>query len=99
MPASGARTRRFGSSMPPRVQGVSSDPLIARKRLAALRRLEELYEVAGRVLEQDLGSPRAGHDLVAEGQARRAQPVDLGLYVIDHELDPVPPTRFGLGSV
>ena len=52
--------------------------------------LEELDQIAGRVLDEDLRPAGAGDDVVAEAQARGAQAVVLGGEAHDDELDPVP---------
>ena len=51
--------------------------------------LEQFDEVAGGVGEQDLAPARAGDEVAAEGQAGGAQPGDLGVEVVDHEMDAV----------
>ncbi len=58
--------------------------------------LEELDDVAGRVLEQDLLAAGSFHDVVAERRAGVAEPSDLGVDVVDDEVDPVPTSRAGL---
>jgi hypothetical protein len=45
--------------------------------------LKQLYEVAGRIGEKYLPSARAGNYLAAKRQACAAQPVDLGVQVVD----------------
>ena len=50
---------------------------------------EQLDQVARRVGEQDLTTARAGDDIAAERESGVAQPGDLGVQVIDHEVDPV----------
>jgi len=52
--------------------------------------LEELDRVARGVLEQDLLAARPADDVVAEGQARGPQPLDVGRDVLDDEVDAVP---------
>src|SRR5215831_6624256 len=61
--------------------------------------LEQLDEVAGRVLDQDLLAARAGHDVVAERHAGGLQAVDLGRDVVDDEVDAVPAAGTGLLAV
>lgn len=41
-------------------------------------RLEQLDNVAGRVLQQNLLAARAGDNVVAEGETRGTQPFNLG---------------------
>src|SRR5207245_9122627 len=68
------------------------DPLVRLplRHRRALGGLEQLDDVAGGILEQDLRSARPGDDLVAGPQAGLAKPVDLSAQVRDHELDAVP---------
>ncbi len=58
--------------------------------------MEQLDDVAGRVLEQDLGAAGAGDDVVAEARAGFAEPSHLGDDVGDDEVDAVPPPGPGL---
>ena len=46
-------------------------------------RLEQLYDVARRVLEQDLLTAGAGHDFVAESRPGVAKLSHLGVDVVD----------------
>jgi len=52
--------------------------------------LEQLDDVAGGILEQDLLAAWIGDDVVAERQAGGAEPLDLGRDVLDDEVDLVP---------
>jgi len=52
--------------------------------------LEEFDEVAGRVGEQDLASSGSGDDVAVEGQPDGVESVDLGVEVVDDEMDAVP---------
>ena len=54
---------------------------------------EQFDEVAGGVGEQDLASAGAGDDVAAEGQSGAAEPVDLGVEVVDDEVDAVAARR------
>src|SRR5215217_3909458 len=58
-------------------------------------RLEELDGVTRRILEQDLAAAAAGHDLAAKAGAGSAQPLDLGVEVVDLDLEAVPAARLG----
>jgi len=51
------------------------------------------------VAEHDLLSTRSGHDLAPERHAGRAEARNLGIDVIDDEVDPVPSARTGLATV
>ncbi len=51
--------------------------------------LEEFDQVAGRVGEQDLASAGAGDDVAKEGQTRVAEPSDLGIDVVEDEVDAI----------
>ena len=62
-------------------------------------RLEELDDVAGRILEQDLLAAGPFDDVVAERRAGVAEPGDLGVDVVDDEVDAVPAAGSGLGAV
>ena len=62
-------------------------------------RLEELDGVAGGILEEDLGPAWPGHDVVAEMNPRRAEPLNLCREVFDNEVDSVPATRTGLTAI
>jgi hypothetical protein len=55
-----------------------------------LRGLEEFDRVAGRVIEQDLGTAWPGHDFVAKVQARVSQSLHLGVEVVHLDMNPVP---------
>src|SRR5207245_9960253 len=71
----------------------------ARSSRPLRRRLEQLDEVAGGILYQDLLTAVAHDDLVAESSARRPQSLDLAPQVHDLELDAVPAARLGLVAV
>ena len=58
--------------------------------------LEELYEVAIRVREQDLTATGSGDHFTAERKARGAEPVDLGVQVVEHQVDAVASGNVGL---
>ena len=58
-------------------------------------RLEQLDEVARRVDGEDLGAAGTGDDLVAERHAFLGEAGDLGLEVVEDEVDPVPPAGPG----
>jgi hypothetical protein len=51
--------------------------------------LEQFDQIAVGVGEQDLAPTRASDQVTAEGQARVAEPGDLGVQVVDDELDAV----------
>src|SRR5918996_4388453 len=63
------------------------------------RRLEQLDEVAGWILDEDLRPARTGHDIVAEANAFGSQTIDLTGEVVGDEVDAVPPTGPRLGAV
>jgi hypothetical protein len=50
---------------------------------------EQFDEVAGRVGEQDLASAGASDDVAAEGQSGAAQALDLGIEIVNDEVDAV----------
>ena len=56
---------------------ISARPPLRRLCGLGAGRLEELDRVAGGIVEQDLLAAGTAHDVVAEGQPRGAQPVDL----------------------
>src|SRR4051812_47205378 len=58
-----------------------------------VRRLEELDEIARGVDGEHLCATGAGDDLVAELHALPIEPRDLGLEVVDDEMDAVPASR------
>src|SRR5918996_1746811 len=51
--------------------------------------LEQFDEVAGRVGEQNLPAARPGHHVAVKVQTSRAEPVDLGIQVVDNQVDTV----------
>src|SRR5262245_2457382 len=53
-------------------------------------RLEQLHGVAGRVVGERLPSGVRADDPVAEGDAGPGQPGDLGIEIVDQELEAVP---------
>src|ERR687898_2665405 len=57
---------------------------------------EQFDEVAGRVGEQDLASARAGYDVAAEGQSGAAQALDLGIEIVNGEVDAVAASSCGV---
>src|SRR5687768_5186792 len=64
-----------------------------------IRRLEQLDEVSGRVLQQGLlPTPPADH-VAAERRAALPEPGDHGVEIVDLDLEPVPPARFGHRAV
>src|SRR4051812_39839588 len=78
-PSPSRRARRLASFTSLR----SADELGGQPRSGSvLRGLEDLDQVVGRVLDQDLRSPGARHDLVAERHPGLGQPGDLGLDVV-----------------
>src|SRR6266511_1120801 len=62
-------------------------------------RLEQFDRVAGGVVDQDLGAAGPGHDVVAELHSFSAEPLDLGRYVVDNEVDAVPAAWAGFAPV
>jgi hypothetical protein len=50
---------------------------------------EQFDEVAGGVGEQNLASAGAGDDVAAEGQSGAAQALDLGIEIVNGEMDAV----------
>src|SRR5690349_4767481 len=60
-------------------------------------RLEELDEVSGGVGDQDLASAGAGHQVAAQRYPRGAEPLDLGVQVVDDEVDAVAAGCGGVG--
>src|SRR4051794_23061461 len=67
--------------------------------LSAASGLEQLDRVAGGVLQEDLLPAGAADDVVAEGEACGAQPLDLGRDVLDDQVDAVPAAGFGRAPV
>ena len=65
----------------------------------AVGRLEQLDGIAGRVLDHDLFTARAGHDVVAEPDARVTEPRHLRLDVVDREHESIPSAGRGLRAV
>lgn len=63
---------------------------------AAGRGLEELDEIAVRVRQQDLTATRSGDHLTAKRQTRRSEPVDLGVQVVENQVDAVASRNVGL---
>src|SRR2546428_2187819 len=61
--------------------------------------LEELDRVSGRVVEQDLRAAGSLDDIVAEAEPGGAQPGDLGLDVVDDQVDAVPAAGAGPAAV
>src|SRR4030088_2648222 len=62
---------------------------------SAAGRLEQLDQIAGGILEQDLRTAGPGHDLVAEFDSGGAQPCDLGGEIIDDQVNAVPAAGTG----
>jgi hypothetical protein len=62
-------------------------------------RLEELDDVARRILHEDLASTRSADDLVAEVHARALEASNLGVEVGGDEVDAVPSARARDGAV
>jgi hypothetical protein len=60
--------------------------------------LEELDRVPGRVVDEDLLPAGPGDDVVAEPEACGAEALDLGVDVVDDEVDAVPAARSGLAA-
>src|SRR5215469_15265259 len=89
---SGSRVGAAAVRMSP---SVPSGPA-ARAWRAVLRpvRLEELDQVSGWVLQQDLLAAHALDDIIAEAVARGLQPRDIGIEVLHHEVDAVPAAGF-----
>src|SRR5262245_56512698 len=67
--------------------------------LASAPGLEELDRVAGGVVEHDLPAAGAADDLVPERDSFTGQAFDLGLDVVDDQVDPVPAAGPRLASV
>src|SRR5215831_16431078 len=63
------------------------------------RGLEEFDDVAGGVLEQDLFAAWSFEDVVAEQSPGVAETGDLGIDVVDDEVDAVPAARRRLGAI
>jgi hypothetical protein len=61
--------------------------------------LEQFDQVAGRVDEQDLAPAGAGDHGAAEGEAGVAEPGDLGIQVVDDEVDTVAASGGGVVGV
>src|SRR5262245_66669962 len=61
--------------------------------------LEELDDVAGGVLEQDLPAAGSCEDVVAEPGPRGAEAGDFGIDVVDDEVDAVPAAGSWPGAV
>jgi hypothetical protein len=68
-------------------------------RALSTRRLEQLDGVAGGILEQDLLAARPANDVVAEGEARGPQPLDISRDVVNDEVDAVPAAGTGCAPV
>jgi hypothetical protein len=62
-------------------------------------RLEELDDVTGGVQQENLLAAGSFNDVVAELGPGIAELDDLGVDVVDEEVDAVPATRSGLGAV
>src|SRR3954454_17575095 len=71
-------------------------PTPQRVRSATVRRPEQLDQVSGRVRKEDLPSAGARDHLAAEGKACGAKSGDLGIEILNDELNPV---TAGLGRV
>src|SRR4029079_9891929 len=69
------------------------------ERGSAAGRLEQLDDVAGRVLQEDLLSAGPLHDVVAERRARATQSSNFRVDVVYDEVDAVPAPRARLGAV
>ena len=61
--------------------------------------LEELYRVAGGVIEHCLRAAGTADDLVPEGDARCPKPRGLRVDVLDDEMDSIPAARLGLTAI
>ena len=70
-----------------------------RPRRSASCGLEQLYDVPRWVLEEDLLAPRPFDDVVAEHRTGVSKSADLGVDVVDDEVDPVPAAGSRLGAV
>src|SRR5436190_2260772 len=73
--------------------------VIVRWAASACRRLEQLYDVARWILEEDLLAARPFDNVVAERRPRRAESCDFGAEVVDDEVDAIPASGLGLGAV
>jgi hypothetical protein len=61
--------------------------------------LEQFDQVAGGVGDQDLATAGAGDQVAAERQPGRTQSVDLGVQIVDDQVDTVAAGRGGIVGV
>src|SRR5258708_5551091 len=61
--------------------------------------LEELDDVAGGVLEEDLLAARSREEVVAERSTGAPKSRDLGIDVVDDQVDAIPAARSRLGAI
>jgi hypothetical protein len=62
----------------------------------AVRRLKDADRVAGGVVDEGLSTARSTDYVVAKPEARGAEALDLGVDVVDDEVDVVPASWSGL---
>src|SRR3954447_14542306 len=87
------RTRLSRSSASSRSPADDASSGTRRSSSSPGRELEELDEIARRVLDERLVAAHAGHDLAAEARASRTQPPHLRLEVLHGQRDAVPAAR------
>src|SRR5215218_9366943 len=84
-----------GPAKPPRPASIARQVVSVRSGrgrcgcAGPLGRLEQFDQVASEVGEQDLAPAGAGDHVTAEGQAGAAEPGDLGVKVVEDDLDAV----------
>src|SRR6476646_9286683 len=107
------RAMRSKNRSSPNFLASSVDPTVSVTRIAtcatarstivrvpsAAGRLEQLDQVAGRVLDEDLPAAGTTHHVVAEGDPFGLQPADLLVEVVVDEVDAVPAAGARLGAV
>src|SRR5262245_14426505 len=81
---------------PTRARG-DDDPLrsdhLDRLARSAAGQLKQFDQIAGWILDENLGAAGPGHHIVAELDTGAAQPVDLRRQVLDDQMDAVPAAR------
>src|SRR5687767_15002641 len=80
-------------------QGGSSAAKASRAAVTTSARLEELDDVARRILDEDLRAARALDDVVSEAHARGAEARDLTSDVVDDDLKAIPSAGRRLSSI
>src|SRR4051812_22559225 len=86
-------------TQPMRPHSASTTPSGARGCGSSASGLEELDRVPRWVVDDDLLAARALDHLVAEAHVGGAEAFDLGVDVVDDQVDAVPASRLGLAPV